>query len=317
MNRSSWVRAVGPASLSNLGPGFDALGLCIDTHRDVVEALFLPDGSGVSVDEVAGLNEQIPIDPDKNTAAIAASAVLRQGRMRGGLRLRIKKGIPLGSGIGGSAASAVAGAVAAAAVLGVDPKSAVVLRAALEGEAAASGDRHGDNVLPSLVGGFVVTMPGDPECYQRISVAPPPPPSLALALPSIPILTEHARSILPREVAFSKAIRNAAASAAIVAAVANGDWRSFGANIMADQIVEPIRGALVRGFGEAREAALKAGAHGAALSGSGPAIFAVCDDDGHAGNVARAMVEALNKVGTDAATYIAHPSNRGCVTEAS
>ena len=108
MSNRTRVRAIGPATLSNLGPGFDALGLCIDSHFDVVEAINVST-PGVVVDEVIGTNDPIPLDPSSNTAAIAAAAVLAGSGENGGLRLRIEKGIPLGSGIGGSAASAAEG----------------------------------------------------------------------------------------------------------------------------------------------------------------------------------------------------------------
>ena len=312
MSRSTWVRAVGPASLSNLGPGFDALGLCIDTHLDVV-SVSRTDEEGVRIDEIVGLDAMIPLDSGRNTASIAAAAVLRASGERGGFRLRIKKGIPLGSGIGGSAASAVAGAKAAAAALGLSPDGPEIIEAALEGEAAASGARHGDNVLPSFLGGFIATTPADPMRYQRIQVDSPL--SLALVLPVQEVLTEAARSLLPSEVSFESAVKNAGAAARIVASVANGDWKALGENIMMDEIVEPVRARLVPGFDEARRAALEAGAFGAALSGSGPAMFAVCAHDGHARQVAGAMADALTRIGVDSATFVAHASNTGAVLD--
>ncbi|MFV1980199.1 MAG: homoserine kinase [Rhodothermia bacterium] len=312
MIQSSWVRAVGPASISNLGPGFDSLGLCIDTHHDVV-AVSHTGEEGVQIDEIVGLDAIIPFEAGRNTASIAASAVLRASGKGGGLRLRIQKGIPLGSGIGGSAASAVAGAMAAAAALGLSPDGPEIIEAALAGEAAASGARHGDNVLPAFLGGFVATTPADPMHYQRIRVDARL--SLALVLPSTTILTKSARSILPPDVPFESAVRNAAAAARIVASVVNEDWKALGENIMMDEIVEPMRARLVPGFGEARKAALEAGAYGAALSGSGPAIFAVCANDDHARRVAGAMADALARVGVDSAIFVAHPSNKGAFIE--
>ncbi|MFB3132987.1 MAG: homoserine kinase, partial [Rhodothermales bacterium] len=141
------VAVFGPASLSNLGPGFDTLGLCLSGLGDVVEA-WLTDEPGVQVVIGEGTVEApTPTDPAKNTAARAASVVLAQAEVSQGLVLCIRKGIELGSGIGGSAASAAAGAWAANEVLGLPFRKEDLVRAVLEGEAVASGSLHGDNAL--------------------------------------------------------------------------------------------------------------------------------------------------------------------------
>lgn len=303
-----WIRAVGPASLSNLGPGFDALGLAINTHQDVVEAARTRE-LGVEIQVIDEVEDRMLAQPDKNTASIAALSLLRSSGADGGLRLRLKKGIPLGSGIGGSAASAVAGAVATAGALGIPIDAPEVVDAAMEAETWASGSPHGDNVLPAFHGGLIATTPSEPLRYQRIGVNVPL--SMALVLPSITVLTKQAREALPAQVPFSSAIRNAAAAAQIVAAFVTADWRLLGECIMMDEIVEPVRAAMVPGFAEARSAALSTGAYGAALSGSGPAMFAICAHDSHAHRVAGAMSAALAEAGVDAETFVAHPVNKG------
>ncbi len=157
---SDSVTVFGPASLSNLGPGYDALGLCITGMGDRVTA-WRTDAPGVTVDGPPGL----PTDAERNTAARAARHVLQQAGAGGGLGLRVEKGIPLGSGVGGSSASAVAGAVAANEVLGRPFDKAGLVEAVLEGERAAGG-YHGDNVLPALFGGLVLVSPADPTEYR-------------------------------------------------------------------------------------------------------------------------------------------------------
>jgi homoserine kinase len=309
MNDQAWYKATAPASLSNLGPGFDALGLCIDTHVDIVEAARTTE-AGISIESIDGLYSDIPLDPSANTAAVAAAKVLEISGDSGGLRLKITKGIPLGSGIGGSAASAAAGARVAGAALGLDPASDAVLQGALEGESLASGSQHGDNVLPSLFGGLVATTPSDPSHYLRIAINAQL--SLSLVLPAVTIFTKQARSRFPKKVPFQDAIVNAAATARIVASIVNGNWKELGRSIMVDRIVEPIRAAMIPSFDQARSAALKAGAYGVAVSGSGPALFAVCAHDAHARRVSRAISATLSGAGIDAITFVAHPSNEGC-----
>ena len=300
------VAVFGPASLSNLGPGFDTLGLCLSGLGDVVEA-WLADAPGVQVVLGEGTVEaSVPTDPANNTAARAASVVLAQAEASQGLVLRIRKGIPLGSGIGGSAASATAGAWAANEALGRPFCKEDLVRAVLEGEAIASGGSlHGDNALPSLFGGLVLTSPVDPAEYRRIPLPRAFP--IALVLPRIEILTSEARALLPADVPFRHAIHNAADLAFMLDAFRCGDWATVGQHMMQDRLVEPVRARLVPCYDAIREAALDAGAYGCALTGSGPAMFAIAEEAAAAGQVLAAMQAACHAAGIEA---------EGCITEA-
>lgn len=302
-----WVHARGPASLSNLGPGFDALGLCIDTHFDVVSVRRIPEDH-IVVEASRGVT---PTDPTRNTAAVAARSVLNAAGASGGLHIRINKGIPIGSGIGGSAASAAAAVVATNSVLGDPFARADLAGPAIDGEFVASGARHGDNVLPALFGGFIVTNPDHPEDFQRLDVGSGF--SIALLLPQQSILTTEARRLLPTEVPFSDVRGMAAGAAAVVAALVRGDAQGLGRAIMSDRVVEPVRRPLVHGYMEARLAALNAGAAGFAMSGSGPAMFAVTEDDEAARVVADAMVEAVQSIGAAAEGFVAQTNNVGAI----
>lgn len=299
------VTVFGPASLSNLGPGFDTLGLCLSGLGDVVEA-WLTDTPGVQVVLGAGTVEApTPTDPAKNTAARAAEIVLAQAEATRGLVLCIRKGIALGSGIGGSAASASAGAWAANVALGRPFRKKDLVRAVLEGEAVASGSLHGDNALPALFGGLVLTLPTDPAQYHRVPL--PRAPSIALVLPKIEILTLEARALLPAEVPFRAAIHNAADLAFMLEAFRAGDWATVGRQMMKDRLVEPVRARLVPCYDAVRTAALDAGAYGCALTGSGPAMFALTEDAAGAAQALAAMQAACRAAGLEAS---------GCVTEA-
>ncbi len=283
------MTAFAPASLSNLGPGFDALGLAITGAGDRVSATRTdaPGVTVVSITAVDGLTLPVlPTDADRNTAARAAAYVLRAAGASGGLALAIEKGIPLGSGLGGSAASAVAGAVATDAALGAGLDADALLAAALDGEAAVSGAAHADNVAPSLLGGLVLV--DDRAQWRRIETPVLPP--LAVVLPDVTVLTRDARAVLPPMVARGDASAQAADLAFLLDALRAGDWAEAGRRMMTDRLAEPHRASLVPVYDAVREAALAAGAAGVCLSGSGPALVALAPDAPEA--VLAAMAEA-------------------------
>ncbi|PAP75184.1 homoserine kinase [Rubrivirga marina] len=301
------VTAFGPASLSNLGPGFDALGLCVTGLGDHVEA-WRTDAPGVTIEGPPS----IPTDPEKNTAGRAALHVLRTSGAEGGVGLRIEKGVPLGSGVGGSAASAVAGAWAANAVLGSPFDKPGLVDAVLEGEFAASGSYHGDNVLPALFGGLVLTSPSDPRAYRRLALPEAPP--IAVIVPHVEVLTRQARAVLPGTVPHKDASAQAAELAFLLAALLEGDWAEVGTHLMRDRLAEPHRATLVPVYRAVKAAALDAGAAGCALTGSGPAMFAIPSDGADADAILTAMVDASREGAIDAHGWVAEVDTEGVRT---
>jgi homoserine kinase len=305
--RTNHVTVFGPASLSNLGPGFDALGLCLEGMGDRVEAWRVEE-PGVHLDPCEG-TVKVPQDPNKNTATRAALAVLEQADASHGIGMRIWKGIPLGSGIGGSSASAVAGAWATNLVLGTPFSKMELLDAVMEGESIASGARHGDNVLPTLLGGLVLLSPTNPAHFSQIALPGPLP--LALVLPKIEVLTQEARTLLPKQVPFTDAIHNAADLALMVEAFRAGDWARVGMLMMRDRLVEPVRAQLVPCYHAVRQAALEAGAFGCALTGSGPAMFALAATPASAHHILEAMLAACSEAGIEAEGLLTAASDKG------
>jgi homoserine kinase len=301
------VTAFGPASLSNLGPGFDALGLCVTGLGDRVEA-WRTDAPGVTVEGPPS----VPTDPEKNTAGRAALWVLREAGAEGGVGLRIEKGVPLGSGVGGSAASAVAGAWAANAALGAPFDKAGLVDAVLEGEFAASGSYHGDNVLPALFGGLVLTSPSDPRAYRRLALPDAPP--IAVIVPHVEVLTRQARAVLPETVPHKDASAQAAELAFLLTALLDGDWAEASAHLMRDRLAEPHRATLVPVYDAVKAAALDAGAAGCALTGSGPALFAIPADGADADAILDAMVAASRAGAIDAHGWVAEVDPEGVRT---
>ncbi|QXD15336.1 homoserine kinase [Rhodocaloribacter litoris] len=301
----------GPASLSNLGPGFDAVGLCLDGWGDVIEARVVEEPGVHLLPGEGAVAWTPPPSVAENTAGMAAHLVMQRLGVEGGLALRIHKGIPPGSGLGSSAASAVAGAWAANVAFGggLEKTDGDLIEAVLEGETVASGSRHGDNVLPALLGGLVLVDPDDPARHRRVGV--PPGLSIAVILPQVQVLTKAARAILPQEVPLRDAVRNAAAFAFLVDAFRAGDWETVGRCIMADRLVEPVRAPLVPCYEAVRRAALDAGACGCALSGSGPALFALTGEAGRVEAILQAMLEASRNAGIPARGFVSGIDDQG------
>jgi homoserine kinase len=289
--------------VSNLGPGFDCLGIAFTGRGDVVTAQ-RTDERGVRVTAVS--DPRIPLDAARNTAAIAAAAVLARAGMDAGLDLTIEKGLPLAAGMGGSAASAVAGAVAADAVLQSHLTRMDLLAAALDGEAVVSG-RHPDNVAPSLFGGAVLVVSLDPIHVTPVRVHADL--ALALVTPAYAVETARARAVLPAQVALSVAVGQAARLAGLVAGLERGDADLI-QRAMVDAIAEPGRAALYPGYAEARAAGLEAGAVGVAVSGAGPTVVAVvrpADSE----RVCAALTAAYARRGIAAAAHAANVDGLG------
>ena len=282
--------AYAPGSTSNVGPGFDCLGIALTGLGDRVTA---ERGSEPGVRVRAVSDDRIPLEAHRNTAALAASEVLRRaGAPDVGLELEVEKGLPLAGGLGGSAASAVAGAVAANALLDAPLGPEALLACAVEAEAVVAG-RHADNVAPSLLGGAVVVLGLDPLRHARVTVHPSL--RLVLVIPGYEVATARARALLPVAVVRPDAVAQAASLAGLVVGLERGDGALIAAS-MVDRIAEPGRVPLYPGYREAREAALEAGAWGVAVSGAGPTLVALTSaDDARAVGEAAAAAYAPEK----------------------
>ena len=305
-----WVRVFAPASIANLGPGFDVLGVALEGLGDVIDAR-RSETPGVAITGISGEAGTIPQDPAKNCAGRSAESVLRllKGKAAkvAGIEMRLHKGLPQGSGLGSSAASAVGGAVAAHLLYGSPLGSNVLLEAALEGETLASGGRHADNLAASLLGGFTIVRSHDPLDVIRLEI--PSAIRFVVVLPAMEIETRYARTLIPAVVPLQDAVANWANVAALVAAVARGDAADMG-RAVADRIIEPVRSKLIPGFAEVKKSALDAGAHGCSISGAGPAMFAIASA-ANAERVALAMHAAFQRHGLATRHHVCPPDNRG------
>lgn len=285
------VRVFAPASVSNLGCGFDIFGMALERPGDevVVRAV---EGSGIVSVSVTGDGGRVPTDPARNAAALAVDGVLDRLGSPAGVAIEVRKGIPLASGLGGSAASAVAGAVAADALLGGDLDRTALLECAMIGERKGSGADHADNAAPSLVGGFVLVLPGRPP--EMVQLPTPDDLMVAVAHPAMEVETRRARMILGDTIPLSAGVQQWGNAAGMVAALFNGDWELI-ARCMRDAVAEPVRAQLVPGFDAVKAGALQAGAVAAGLSGSGPSVLALCRGRTTAERAAAAMAAAFRE----------------------
>ncbi len=302
------VTAFAPGSIGNVGPGLDIMGLAVAGDGDAVRAEWV-DGAGIRILDPG--HPELPAEAERHTAGLAARAVLTRiggEAARGrGIGLTVRKGLPLSGGQGGSAASAVAGAVAVNALLSGALGPRELIEACLDAEEAVAG-RHADNIAPSLLGGIVLIRSMDPLDVIQLPV--PGELHVVLAKPEQRMRTAEARAVLPREVSRAVALHQAAQVAAMVAALASGDYALLGRSVD-DRIAEPARADLLPGFAEAKAAALAAGALGSSISGSGPTVFALARGRESAERIAAAMTEAYRTRGAACSARVAPVDRSG------
>ena len=310
---SGRLRIFAPASASNLGPGFDVLGLALPQPGDVVE-IEECERPGVHIAEVVGA-PSLSTDPTENTAGVAAATVLRrlERQESSGVRLWLHKQMPLASGLGSSAASSVAAAVAVNQLFGNPLPAKTLIDCALEGEVAASGSAHADNVAPSLLGGIVLIRSLDPS-PDLVSLPVPSALRVVVVHPHAEVHTAAARRLVTEHrFEISQTVANLGNVAALVSALHSGDLPLLGRSVQ-DAMVEPIRAPLVPAFGDVKRAAVHAGALGCSISGSGPSVFALADSDQAATAIADAMQAAFLDAGLESDRYLGPVNTRGaCV----
>ena len=281
------IRIFAPATIGNVGPGFDVLGLAVDGLGDVITCERI---SGKS--EIASVTGRdcglIPTDPSQNTITIAAAAFCAKKGTSIHLRVSLERQLPASGGLGASAASSLAGAMAAAYFTGNLDDHLHILEAALHAESQVSG-RHLDNIAPCYFGGLTIVQSLEPPTV--ITIPTKKNWWVSLFTPPIKLDTRTARSILPHTVDSKLLVQQMANTAALVAAFAQGNEEIVQA-ALCDLFAEPRRGPLIPRFDDIKLAALGSGALGCSISGAGPTIFALCESAQSAQIVANAMKEA-------------------------
>jgi homoserine kinase len=291
--------AFAPASVANVATGFDILGFAVDALGDRI-TVRRSDTPGVRITGASGVVTDVPHEPARNTAGRALLAMNVAVKPAFGFDMHIEKGIPLGSGLGGSAASAVGAVVAANALLDTPLPKIELLKFAMQGEAVASGSIHADNISPSLFGGLVLTVGVDDPRVKQIPV--PDGIRAVIVHPHMFLSTKKARAILKGEVGMSDFVWQTANLAGFIAGCFTNDLDLIREGLN-DVVIEPQRRKLIPGATAVRDAAMAAGAIGCSISGAGPSLFAWATT-ATAEAVRRAMVEAFARNGVEVDDWI-------------
>ncbi len=300
------VRAFAPASVSNVACGFDIMGFALDRPGDIVTARFSK-APGVHIKRIVGTSK-VPTDPAKNTAAAPVAALIKRNGTKLGIEIEIQKGIPVGGGIGSSAASAVAAVVACDALLEMCLTKEQLLPFAVEGEKIASEAVHVDNLSPSLWGGFVLVRGYHPIDVVQIRV----PRSFWCTIihPEIEIQTKESRKLLPKKVLLEDLITQTGNAAGLIAGMLQEDYDLIGRSLQ-DVVAEPARIHTIPGFEKMKAAALGAGALGCSISGSGPSLFALSKAEETSRKVGSAMASILDSIGCSHTVFVSSINRTG------
>ncbi|MFH1848847.1 MAG: homoserine kinase [archaeon] len=301
------IRVFAPATIGNIGPGFDVLGMAINGIGDVVEAARIPE-KRVIIENITGDEGLLPRDAEKNTAGIAARHVLDMIGAKDGISLVIHKQMPSGSGLGSSAASAAGAAYAVNCLHGSRLSEDEMILCATKAEEVVSGGFFADNTAPCILGGATLTRSCEPlDVIQLGTIC-----SLIVVIvsPDFELLTKHARAVMPKTVALESAVANMANACLIVAAFSKNDYDLL-SRCINDRIAEPARAGLIPGFYDVKSAALNAGAHGCTISGAGPSVFAITNNLIDAEKIEAAMKLAFLRHNLKCRVYISHVPLKG------
>jgi homoserine kinase len=306
------IKVFAPATIANLGCGFDVAGMAIDSAGDVLEVSIEP-GSGLSIENLSGIELPEEIEDNVTTPAVRALLAAYVGE-RGGLDQRVhvailQKILP-GSGIGSSAASSAGAVYGLNELLGRPFLPERLVEFAMEGESLIGGGaHHADNVAPAILGGVVLV-----RSYEPLDLVQLPVPGnfyASVVRPHIVVTTREGRGVLPREIPLKTATTQWGNVGGLVAGLALGDMSLVGRS-MCDAVAEPARKHFIPGYDELKTALLEAGASGANIAGSGPAVFAVSDTAAKAERLCEIMSAHFAARNIPADIYSSKISNRGC-----
>lgn len=303
------IKVFAPATIANIAVGYDIIGLALDSPGDEIIARISENCKGVCVTNIYNDGGKLPKDPLKNTASVAGQAVLdAMGESEMGIELEIHKKMPIGSGLGSSAASAVSGAYAVNDIVGKPFTKKELLPFAVLGEQAADKAFHADNVAPCLFGGIILVKNDESLLHRRL----PTPRGLFITLihPNVEILTKNAREVIKKTIPLQQHIDQSFNLAGFISSLYTSDYDLM-RKCLHDHIIEPQRAFMIPKFSEVKEAALNQNAIGCSISGAGPSIFALSENSLDAENIAFAMKEVFSNSKITANTIISRVNPDG------
>jgi len=305
--RKKKIRVFAPATVANVSCGFDVLGFAL--HQPGDEIILEENNTKLlRIKSITGDEGNLPREVENNAASVVIHNILESLGIQLGIDITLHKKMPLGSGLGSSAASSVAGAFAINAFLGNPLSKDQLLKFTMQGEGVACGSEHADNVAPALYGGFVLI-----RSYDPLDIVQLPTPGKLFATvihPQIEIKTKDAREILKKEIQLKNAIKQWGNVGGLIAGLYRKDYELIGRS-MQDHLIEPIRSILIPGYEQVKKAALKSGVLGCGISGSGPSIFALSKGERIARKASEKMSIEFKKIGVDSDIYISKINSEG------
>ncbi len=287
MNESVTIFA--PATVANVACGYDTLGFCLDKIGDIMHVRRIEE-KGIYIRKIEGYD--LPKEPEQNVATISAMAMYEDADPDFGFEIDIIKKIQPGSGIGSSSASAVGSVFGMNQLLGNPYNLLQLTEFAIEGEMFASKSRHADNLAPAMFGGFTLVRSTSP--LEIIELPTPDDLYAVIVHPMIQIKTAEARGLLPEKVDIKNAVTQWANLGSLVHALHVSDYELLG-RALEDVIIEPHRKQLIPLYDSAKASAIRNGALGCNISGSGPSIFALCKGEANAISIEKGFRDVYSK----------------------
>lgn len=293
-----------PATIANLVCGFDILGMAIHEPFDVME-LKLLETSEIIIRHTDDFG--LPEETSKNVAGKVLLKIQEELNLKNGFEVIIHKKIKPGSGLGSSAASAAGSAFGANWLLGNILSKEEMIYFAMFGEELASGVKHADNITPCIFGGITLIKSSNP-----IDIIPLNSPDLFVTAvhPQIEVKTSDARQILKKNILLKDAIEQWGNIAGLVAGIQNNDFGLIGRSLK-DVIVEPVRSLLIPKFNEIKEKSLGLGALGGGISGSGPSVFMLSENEKISYEIAEMMKSVYSKINIESFAYVSKVNPKG------
>ena len=299
------IKIFSPATVANVGCGFDVLGLCLDKVGDQM-VIRKTQRKGIFITKIEGF--ELPYAVHKNVAGVSAVAMYNELNVDFGFEIEIYKKIKPGSGIGSSAASAAGSVFGMNYLLDNAFDKIDLIKFAMNGEAVASKSEHADNIAPAILGGFTLVKQNNP--LEVIQLPTPKALHAVIVHPQIEIKTADSRAVLPKTVALSDAITQWSNVGSLVHALHTSDYNLIGKSLK-DVVIEPHRSKLIPNFNSLRKISLESGALGCSISGSGPSLFSLCEGLENARKVEANQRRFMTNIGIPFETHISKINTEG------